>query len=132
MHTRTATALAAALLLTACSPAGTDAKPKPSPTLSRRERFLAAVDQADLQSWNEKHPPENELMEYPEKWCTALNNGHSVKWMFHGDDDRLYPNGWTWGTKEADAHELLILAVKAYCPKWRSQVVEELRSSGDY
>ncbi|MFF8901690.1 hypothetical protein ACF082_29885 [Streptomyces lydicus] len=133
MHIRTAAAtLAAALLLTACSSAGTDAKPKPSPTLSKRERFLAAVNEADLQSWNEKRPPENELIEYPEKWCTALSAGHSVAWMFDGEDDSLYPIGWNWGTKEDDAHELLLLAVKVYCPKLRGQVLEELRGSGSY
>ncbi|MFI5525006.1 DUF732 domain-containing protein [Streptomyces platensis] len=134
MHTRTAAAtLAAALLLTACSPAGTtDAKPKPRPTISKQQQFLTAVHAADFQSWTDQGPADSELTDYPRQWCDALGAGHTVEWVLNSDGGDLYPIGEEWGTKIVDARELLVLAVKAYCPKLRGQVVEELRSSGDY
>lgn len=133
MHTRTAAGtLAAALLLTACSAAGTTAKPKPSPTISKREQFLNAVHAADFQSWSDKSPTDDDLAAYPTKWCRALASGHSVDWMFSIGGGKLYPSGWDWGTRKDDAHELLLLAVKVYCPASRDQVVEELRGTGAY
>jgi ABC-type glycerol-3-phosphate transport system substrate-binding protein len=134
MHTRTAAAtLAAALLLTACSTAGpTAAKPKPTPTISKRERYLDAVHAANFQSWTANGPADSELTDYPRQWCDALGSGHTVEWTFSSGGGGLYPIGEAWGTKLADAHELLLLAVKVYCPKIRGQVLEELRASGDY
>ncbi|MEV7377332.1 DUF732 domain-containing protein [Streptomyces lydicus] len=134
MHTRTAVAAitAAALLLAGCTSAATDVESKASPTVSKEDRFLTAVKDADFQSWNEKRPSEAELLEFPEQWCDALRDGHSVEWMFDGKDDSLYPIGWNWGTREDDAQQLLILAVTVYCPSYRARVTDELRSSGVY
>lgn len=133
--TTVAALVAAALLLTGCSSNDddkTEAKPKPTPTVSKKTRFLTAVHDASFASWADKAPTDEELLDYPTQWCDALAAGHSVDFMFSGGGGDLYPIGMDWGTKEADAHELLLLGVTAYCPKYREQVVQELRDSGGF
>ncbi|WP_086711202.1 hypothetical protein [Streptomyces antimycoticus] len=136
IRTATAAALVTALAFTAgCSSSDdnkAEAKPKPTPPISKTTRFLNAVHEADFASWADKGPTDEELLDYPAQWCDALAAGHSVDYMFSGGGGDLYPIGMDWGTKEADAHELLLLGVTAYCPKYREQVAQELRDGGGY
>ncbi|TVL89792.1 DUF732 domain-containing protein [Streptomyces sp. SAJ15] len=138
MRTRTTVAAAtlAALLLTGCSDSNTHDKPKTEPkpthTVSKQDRFLSAVHDADFASWADKGPTDDELLDYPAQWCEALHSGHSVDYIFSGGGAGLYPIGMEWGTKREDANEVLLLAVTAYCPKYRSQVAQDLRASGAY
>ncbi|MFE4547302.1 hypothetical protein [Streptomyces sp. NPDC056785] len=48
-----------------------------------------------------------------------------------GDGD-LHPIGQDWGTQKGDAYELVLLGVRAYCPKHEAPVKDELRTSGVY
>lgn len=136
---RTASATATAVFLTALTLAGCGgddtgsaaADPKPSP-ISKEEAFKTNYDAAYLDSWSDasKRPTDEEIQEYPPQWCAGLEDGHSVEWLFN--DGGLYPIGQTWGTKEADAHKLLVMAVDIYCPDKKEQVTEELRAAGAY
>lgn len=133
MRIRTAAAAAVLLLaaLTACG--GSDepaAKPKPTRTASPEDKFVAALAEADIPSWKDNAPSYNELHAYPPKWCAALDEGHSVEYLF--GESGLYPVGQEWGTKKTDAYKVLVLGVTAFCPEHRKQVTEELRESGDY
>ncbi|MFH9248212.1 hypothetical protein ACH4LK_22625 [Streptomyces lydicus] len=132
MHTRTAAigALAAALLLTACGSNQPETKAKP--TRDPSDKFLGAIVDHPVHSWDTNGPTQKELLAYPPKWCAGLKDGHSVDYLFGAAQGGLYPIGADWGTKEADAHKVLVLAVEAYCPKYRERVVRELRSSGNY
>ncbi|MEU5596839.1 DUF732 domain-containing protein [Streptomyces sp. NPDC020298] len=138
MHHRAAvTALlaAACLALAGCgsSSGKADSKPSPSKTASKADRFLRAVHDANFTSWQDKGPTDEELLEYPQQWCDGLDAGHSVQWMFDATGGGgLYPIGETWGTYKAEANEVLVMAVKVYCPANLAAVKDELRASGDY
>ncbi|MGW1047401.1 hypothetical protein [Streptomyces sp. NPDC002547] len=133
---RITTALLTAALLASLAACGSDsdtkpsAKPKASPTISKEVQFLDAVHQASWQSWAQREPAAGDLIDFPQEWCDALGDGHTVKWMF--DEGGLYPNGMEWGMQKDEANELLLMGVKVYCPQLREQVVEELRDSGAY
>lgn len=135
MHIRTAVvALAAALLLTACSSSsGTDAKPTASPThtVSKQTAFLNAVHAASIQSWATAAPGDDEIAVYPQQWCDQLAAGHSVDNILSVRSG-LYPSGSNWGTKIGDADQVLILAVTAYCPQYRAEVVQQAQAGGNY
>lgn len=138
MHTSTrlaAALLAAGLLATGCSSNSSDtADPKPSPskTLSPEQKFLKSVHSAHFTSWADTGPTDDELLTYPDRWCQALEVGHSVKHMFGLRGENLYPVGMDWGTEKSEANELLVLAVTAYCPQYREKVTEELAATGEY
>lgn len=135
MRTTTATAALAAVLLltTACGGSSdSDAKAEPTPTVSKEEKFLADLNDADIASWTDKRPADEEILLFPEEWCDGLNEGHSVEYLFDLTQGGLYPNGEDWGTKLDDAYTVLVLAVTAYCPKHRDAVTKELRESGGY
>ncbi|MFF9714811.1 hypothetical protein ACF1DW_04335 [Streptomyces sp. NPDC014603] len=133
---RTRTALTAALLalaaLTSCSSEDqADTKPstKPSPSAPSAEtQYLTAAQEITFNG----DPTDAELQAFPPQWCEALNDGHSVQWIFGIRDGGLYPVGETWGTVKADAYKLLIAGVRAYCPDHLSAVQDELRATGEY
>ena len=135
MH-RTATTLLALLLAGAavgCGSSGGDkpaAKPKPSPSADPLVAFTKAIDGARLESYATGIPVAAELGAFPPQWCKALDTGHSVEWML--GDGGLYPIGQDWGTQKADAYQLVLLGVRAYCPKHVGAVTDELRASGEY
>lgn len=135
-RTATAVATAAALLstLSACGDAGAEAEPKASASttykLNPRDQFLQAVNAAGFESWAETRPSQDELLAFPERWCTELKAGHSVEWLL--GDGGLYPIGDNWGTEKPEAQEAVVLGVEAYCPKLKDQVTEELRETGAY
>jgi hypothetical protein len=142
MHRLTAAALTASLLLalTACGasdnpPATPSTKngaeaATATPTTSPEHQFLADAKAAAFESWKTEGPSDAELTAYPPQWCTELKAGHGVAYIL--DDGDLYPIGQTWGTAKADAQELVVLAVTAYCPEYRDQVTQELRDSGTF
>ncbi|MFI8535367.1 hypothetical protein ACIGMX_34620 [Streptomyces aquilus] len=125
--------LSAALMLalTSCS-SGSDDKPavKASPTVNKEERYLDTA--RGLPYTQDGEPLEAELLTFPPQWCASLDEGHSVEHMFSLTGENLYPVGYDWGLKKADAYELLVAGVKAYCPRNSSAVLEELRASGEY
>jgi hypothetical protein len=131
--TRTAVLLTVALLasLTACGSRDDaryhDAHPKGTPTASKEDRYLKAA--RDM-PYTEGKPTDQELLDFPPKWCNGLAQGHSVGDLFdlHGDD--LYPAGQHWGLRQADANELLVTAVNVYCPDYWKQVTQDIRSNG--
>lgn len=128
------TALTAALLmgLTACGdnePSPTASTPGPSTSAEREGRYIFASEDLDFTS---RRPSNEELLAYPPQWCAALAAGHSVEWLFDPAGGDLYPWGEDWGTKEADADELLVLGIKIYCPQHLNTVTKELREGGDY
>ncbi|MFF5773859.1 DUF732 domain-containing protein [Streptomyces californicus] len=137
MRTRTTTAalIAAGLLaLTAC---GTEPEPDtkaagPAPTVSPDEKFLAAVDKADIASWATTGPTDAELLDYPTQWCDAFAEGHSADHVLTADQGSLYPLGGDWGTKRDEAIKLLVLATKSHCPDLTDQVTADLRATGEY
>lgn len=131
MRTRTALASAGIIvaLLTGCASSQAPPKPKPTPA---SDKFLGAIVDHPIHSWDDNGPTQKELLAYPKKWCAGLEEGHSVKYLFSSDGADLYPIGWDWGTEKADAHKVLLMAVDAYCPKYRNQVTKELRESGDF
>ncbi|MGY5048284.1 hypothetical protein ACWDE0_22030 [Streptomyces sp. 900105755] len=135
MRRTTAAVLAAACLTLAGCGSSTDAgaaKPSPSPTVDPDKKFINSVTGADLHSYATKGmPAASELEAFPPKWCTALDAGHSVDWML-GDAGGLYPWGADWGTEKADAYQLVVFGVAAYCPKYSAQVKTELRDEGVY
>lgn len=128
------TVFLAALTLAGCGgddTGSTAAKPKSS-TVSKEDEFKTNYDAAFLDSWSDaaKRPTDEEVQAYPPQWCAGLEDGHSVDWLFN--DGGLYPIGDTWGTTQADAHKLLVMAVDIYCPGMKPQVTEELRGTGAY
>jgi hypothetical protein len=126
-----AAALAAVALLAGCSGetgAGSqESTPKsaPPPSVSPGEQFLASV--RGTPSWLEKAPPDEEILEFPPRWCASAAEGHGVPWMLQGGGRwDLYPNGWEWGTKVEDAREIVIKAITAYCPEHRAAAIQSL------
>ncbi|MFI2620491.1 hypothetical protein, partial [Streptomyces sp. NPDC018587] len=105
-------------------------KTTPTPTADPGEKFMAAVRDANLNSYASEEPPAGELKAYPPRWCEALEAGHSVQWILGGDD--LYPIGETWGTEKTDAYQLILLGAESHCPKQAEEVREELRETGEY
>ena len=139
MHARTTTAgilAALTLTLTACSSdSGSSkaaAKASSTPTTSPGDAFIASVIDAHLDSYTDGVPAADELEAFPPQWCASLDSGHSVAWMFDLRQGGQYPVGQTWGTKKADAYEVLVLGVKTHCPKHSDAVLEELRATGEY
>lgn len=135
---RTAVLLTAACLaLAGCSDSGSTSSKAASsatPSVDPGGKFIGSVIDAHLDSYTTGVPAADELKAFPPKWCEALTEGHSVKWMFNmtGDGGGLYPVGESWGTEKTDAYRLVLLGVQAYCPKWEKTVREELRESGEY
>jgi hypothetical protein len=133
---RTTTALLAGLLIaaTASCSSGNSASSKPSASPSQSVEpvvpFMKSVEAANLPSYTDGIPAYQDLEQFPPKWCAALRDGHSVAWML--DDGGLYPIGEDWGTQKADAYQLVLLGVEAYCPKYKGQVQGELRQLGVY
>ncbi|MFH8744894.1 hypothetical protein ACH4GG_27255 [Streptomyces albidoflavus] len=131
MRTRTTTGILAvlALALTACGSSDdpADAKPSPSATVSKGERYLATAQEITFNG----EPSDAELQALPPLWCDALDDGHSVQWMFDTEGG-LYPIGEDWGTVKADAYKLLIAGVRTHCPEHLSAVQGELRETGEY
>lgn len=137
-HTATAAAVTSVLLLTltACGSGSSDGKPaasSPSPSTTSSTNgqgaFLKAAHQI---AFTGSSPTDDELAAYPPKWCAGLDSGHSVAWLFSDQDGGLYPIGQDWGMVKADAYQLLVAGVKAYCPDHVDAVTQELRASGDY
>lgn len=131
-HTTTAITAALLLALTACGSSSDDkptAKPSPSKTVSKQDRYLKAAHNITFNGT----PGDAVLLVYPPEWCKELDSGHSVEWMFDMfGGGGLYPIGEEWGTKKEDANALLVAGVRAYCPENVDAVLEELRASGDY
>lgn len=133
-------AIAAALVtvaaLTACGTDGkTAAAPSASPTISPALKFLSSVGSSDIDksNWQNGEPTDQQLTDLPPKWCRAAEQGHTVEWMLAGDgSDQLYPIGAEWGTLINDAYTMVLLGVTAYCPEYRSEVIQELRDNGQY
>ncbi|MFE5258252.1 hypothetical protein [Streptomyces coelicoflavus] len=140
MNTRTAIATlltaATCLALSSCSDTSSDAKTETkassTPTEDPGDTFMTSVIDAHLDSYADGVPAAAELKAFPPQWCDALDSGHSVAWMFDLRQGGQYPVGQTWGTKKADAYELLVLGVKTHCPKHSATVLEELRATGEY
>jgi hypothetical protein len=135
----TTTVLLAALLLAGTAGCGSssddgksEAKPSASatPSVDPLVKFTKAVDDAHLESYATGIPAYQDLEVFPPKWCAALDEGHSVEWML-GDGD-LYPIGQDWGTEKSDAYQLVLLGVRAYCPKRAGVVTDELKALGEY
>ncbi|MFJ3759237.1 hypothetical protein [Streptomyces sp. NPDC090080] len=130
-----AAALVATLTVAGCSSDSIDgAAPGPVPTVAPTEQFINSVIDAHLDSYASgvpAVPPADELEAFPPKWCDALAAGHSVEWMLDDSDD-LYPVGENWGTEKADAYQLVVLGVVAYCPRYSAVVKKELREAGAY
>jgi len=99
-----------------------------SPTPDPDQEFLSAVHDADFESWKvegQGAPTDDELLAFPPKWCEAAALGHSVGWMLQGSrSGDFYPVGLNWGTQIDDARELVVMAVSAYCPDYRDQVIQ--------
>jgi hypothetical protein len=137
MNTRITTAalLAAGLLaLTGCSSSDSPStvKAKPTPTVSKDDQFLAAVDKASITSWASTGPDDADLLDFPQRWCDSLAEGHSADHVLTADQGLLYPAGDDWGTQRKDANELLVLAAKVYCPASLDQLTADLRATGEY
>lgn len=118
---------------------GGEAGAKPSATAAPSQSvdpvvpFMKAIADADLASYAEDGiPPFQELEQFPPRWCRALDEGHSVEWMFDPFQGGLYPIGEEWGTAKPDAHQVLLMGVEAYCPEHVEAVREDLRASGEY
>lgn len=130
----TTAVLAVLLLATAavgCGSSSDDkpaAKPTASSTAGNDARYLKQARQITFNG----EPTDGDLLLYPDEWCAGLDEGHSVDWLFGMSDGGLYPVGDEWGTKKADAYEMLVLGVKVYCPEHSEAVLEELRASGEY
>lgn len=144
MHTRTTTTAASLLtagllVLTGCSsgsstPAKTSppASSSPVPTVALRDQFLQQINAANIASWGRHGPSDDELAAYPDQWCAQLAYGHSVAWMFDIHQGDLYPLGQDWGTEQADAFKVLVMAVGVFCPDKKPVVLGELRATGNY
>ncbi|MFJ1581570.1 DUF732 domain-containing protein [Streptomyces sp. NPDC088182] len=135
MRIRTTT-LAAALLLSTLTACGSEPevadKAKPTPTVSKEDQFLAAVDNAGITSWTTNGPTDAELLDYPQRWCDSFAEGHSADYVLTADQGLLYPLGEGWGTQRDEANKLLVLGAKAYCPDLADQVTADLRATGTY
>jgi hypothetical protein len=136
MRTAATILLLASLTLVGCSTTD-DAKPAVSPSVSPTTDpgnvFVSSVIDAHLDSYTSGIPAAAELELFPPEWCEARDDGHSVEWMFDmTGGGGLYPVGETWGTEKSDAYQVLVLGVKAYCPKHTEELVAELRASGEY
>lgn len=140
MRHTTTTALAAAglIALAGCSSSGakpaatTPASSSPVPTVALRDQFLQQINAANIASWGQHGPSDDELAAYPDQWCTQLAYGHSVAWMFDIHQGDLYPLGQDWGTEQADAFKVLVMAVGDFCPDKKPAVLGELRATGNY
>lgn len=53
-----------------------------------------------------------------------------MQWIL-GEGD-LYPIGEHWGTEKTDAYQLVLLGTKTHCPKYTTDVRNDLRDSGEY
>ena len=135
-HTTIILLAAAGLALAGCSNSGSapkiDTKPSATQTTDPGDEFVTKVVDAHLDSYAAGVPAADELKAFPPEWCSALDDGHSVEWMFDIFEGGLYPVGETWGAEKADAYELLVMGVKTHCPKHSGAVLEELRASGEY
>ncbi|MCI3279130.1 hypothetical protein [Streptomyces cylindrosporus] len=129
LSTLTATACGSSNSGTGGSKPATTGTPSPTTRAEREGQYILASQDIPFTS---RRPSNDELLAYPPKWCAALDDGHSVEWMFSGGGGDLYPIGLDWGTKEANADRLLIAGVKAYCPKYMDAVTAELRETGAY
>lgn len=136
MHRTTTATIVLLLALTACGTNNSSGdKPtahssRTSPSVDKAGQFITATQ--DL-AFTTRRPSNDELLAFPPKWCEGLDNGHSVTWLFDfTGGGGLYPVGEDWGMVKADANELLVAGVKAYCPKHADAVTEELRASGEY
>jgi hypothetical protein len=138
MHRRTTvTGIAVALLIAATagcsnSDSGTDSKPSAASKITPSEDFLDSVHNTHFASWDDGAPADGDLIEFPPQWCKELKAEHSVDYIFDDQGAALYPFGSDWGTEKGEANELLVMGVKAYCPKLRAQVTKELRAAGEY
>ncbi|MEV8100291.1 hypothetical protein [Kitasatospora sp. NPDC085879] len=112
------------------SPAQAGSVEVSSSSPSRQDQFLTDIHIASIGSWATSAPTGSELLAYPDKWCSALDDGHSVAYILNSND--MYPVGPSWGTKLADAERVLVLAVTDYCPSHRTAVVQELQARGDW
>jgi hypothetical protein len=138
-HTTTRLATAAVLLtvLTACGSGGDDtgdskagsSSPSASAPADPATTYLAA---AHTIPFTNGQPTDTELTALPPKWCSGLDDGHSVEWLLSSDEGAMYPNGMDWGTMKEDAYKLVVAGVKAYCPTHTDAVTEELRATGEY
>lgn len=136
---RTTTALLTVLLAAGAagcsddSADSADSKASPSasasPSLSAEDQFLRA---AKALQFTGTQPGNTELTALPPQWCTELEAGHSVEYLFDDGQGGLYPYGSGWGMEKKDAYELLVAGVKAYCPANSAAVVEELKAAGEY
>jgi hypothetical protein len=135
---RTTVLLAACLALAGCSDSGggdsaaSTPSPSASPSVAPVIPFMKSVEDAAFASYETGIPPFQELEVFPPEWCAALDEGHSVEWMFDMSQGALYPVGQEWGTEKGDAYQLVVLGVKAYCPENEAAVTEELRALGVY
>ena len=132
---RTVLLLAACLAVAGCSGSGGDTaastpSPSVSPSVAPVIPFMKSVEKAQLASYETGIPPFQELEVFPPEWCTALGEGHSVEWLL--GEGGLYPIGQEWGTEKSDAYQLVVLGVRAYCPKREAAVTAELRAAGKY
>lgn len=130
-HTVTIAAAVLLCTLTACGSSGgsgSDAKPSPTKTTNPRTAYLTTAHSIAFNG----QPTDTELTAYPPKWCTGLDAGHSVAWLFSSGGGGLYPIGQDWGTVKKDAYTLLVAGVKAYCPRNTATVTSELRETGEY
>lgn len=107
---------------------GADAKPSPTKSTNPRTAYLTTAHGIAFNG----QPTDTELAAYPPKWCTGLDGGHSVAWLFSSGGGGLYPIGQDWGTVKKDAYTLLVAGVRAYCPKQLDTVTQELRETGEY
>lgn len=132
---RTITTLLA-LLLAGAAGCGSSGQPTAQPAASATPsadplvKFTREVDSAQLESYATGIPVADELGVFPPRWCKALAEGHSVEWMLGAGG--LYPVGQDWGTEKSDAYQLVLLGVRAYCPKREAAVKDELRELGAY
>jgi hypothetical protein len=134
-RTVTAACLLLAGLVTGCSsgeqtPAVSKVSVSASPSVDPVVAFMSSVEDARLDSYATGIPPYQEMEVFPPEWCKALDAGHSAAWIF-GEGD-LYPWGDAWGTEKTDAYQVLVLGVKAYCPKYSAALTAELRDAGVY
>jgi ABC-type glycerol-3-phosphate transport system substrate-binding protein len=105
-----------------------DAKPSATKTASPSTQFLKAARQIEFNGT----PSDADLLVFPKKWCSALDQGHGVQWLFGLTSGGLYPVGEDWGTVKQDADTLLVAGVKAFCPANLADVKDQLRADGSY
>ncbi|WP_030683568.1 hypothetical protein [Streptomyces cellulosae] len=103
----------------------------PSPSTSAEREGQYIYDSEDI-AFTQRRPANEELLAFPPKWCAALDQGHSVKWLFSFGGGSLYPAGADWGAVKDNAYRLLLVGVRVYCPEHTDAVMQELRASGEY